>query len=232
MNTAEILNCYKRKQAKDKLILIPILNAEESTIGFLRPITADFDTTIPDCVQLLDRWREDNPTLSPSRFPITHERTRRWIKDMIIDNDKRILFMLQELDGRKIGHIGFTNIDLVRHSGEVDLVLRGERTDIPGFMGYAMSALTQWGKQELLLRHIDLVVLPYNEHAISFYRRCGFREDGVIPLIKIEENNEVSWARCEKAVSAPEFYFLHMILCEKERDVRHAEPRFGPDREY
>ena len=74
MNMAAILNVYKRKQVKDKLILIPILDADENTIGFLHPITADFDRTIPNCVQLLDRWREDNPTLSPSRFPITHER--------------------------------------------------------------------------------------------------------------------------------------------------------------
>ena len=83
MNTAEILNFYKRKQARDKLILIPILDSEENTVGFLRPVTADFNVTIPDCVELLNRWRVDNPTLSPSRFPITHERTRRDRKSVV-----------------------------------------------------------------------------------------------------------------------------------------------------
>lgn len=212
MNTIEILNFYKRKRAKDTLILVPILDSAENTVGFLRPVTADFNTTIPDCVELLDRWRADNPTLSPSRFPITHERTRRWIRDAIIDNDKRILFMLQELDGRRIGHIGFTNIDAGRRSAEVDMVLRGEQTNIPGFMRNAMSALIRWGKQELLLEHIDLVVLPDNEHVISFYHRCGFRDDGIVPLIRVEENNEISWVRCKETAAAPEFYFLHMIL--------------------
>lgn len=213
MNTAEILNFYKRKQARDKLILIPILDSEENTVGFLRPVTADFNVTIPDCVELLNRWRVDNPTLSPSRFPITHERTRRWITDAIIENDKRILFLIQALDGKYVGHIGFTNIDLKCRAAEVDMVLRGERTDILGFMGYVMSALVQWGKQELQLKHIDLVVLPSNEHAISFYRRCGFREEGIVPLIKVEEDDEISWIRCEETVPNPEFYFLHMILC-------------------
>lgn len=213
MNAADILNQYKRKRAGDKLILIPILDPEERMIGFLRPVTADFDTTIPDCVQLLDRWRTENPTLSPSRFPITQERTRRWITDSIINNDKRILFMLQTLEYRNVGHIGFRNIDLECRSAEVDMVLRGELIEISGFMRYAMESLVQWGKRELLLEHIDLVVLPYNERAIAFYHRCGFREDGIVPLLKMEENNEVSWIRCKKYVHDPEFYFIHMILC-------------------
>lgn len=212
MSTAEILNCYKRKQAKDKLTLLPILDSGGDTIGFLHPITADFEKTIPECVELLDRWRTENPTLSPSRFPITHERTRRWVTNSIINNDKRILFMIQTLEGRNVGHIGFTNIDFDRHSAEVDMVLRGEPVEISGFMRYAMETLVQWGKRELLLEHIDLVVLPYNERAIAFYHHCGFREDGIVPLLKIEENNEISWIRCKEHVPDPEFYFIHMIL--------------------
>ena len=38
----DMLNQYKRKQAESYLILIPILDGGGSTIGFLRPITADF----------------------------------------------------------------------------------------------------------------------------------------------------------------------------------------------
>ena len=106
----DMLNQYKRKQAESYLILIPILDGGGSTIGFLRPITADFRTTMADCVELLDQWRIENPCMSPSRFPITHERTERWIIDSIINNDKRILFLIQSLDNRYIGHMGFTNI--------------------------------------------------------------------------------------------------------------------------
>ena len=213
MNMAAILNVYKRKQAKDKLILIPILDADENTIGFLHPITADFDRTIPNCVQLLDRWREDNPTLSPSRFPITHERKRRWVMDLIVNNDRRILFMLQDLRDQYIGHIGFTNIDSEHRFAEVDMVLRGEPTEHTRFMHHAMEALVEWGKQELLLKHIDLVVLPHNDRAISFYSRCGFQNDGFIPLVKIEANGEVSWERCPKSTFTSEYYFIHMTLC-------------------
>jgi len=211
-NIQKILDQYKRKQKEDKLILIPIFGENGATVGFLHPVTADFTTAMVGCVELLDRWRLENPTLSPSRFPITHERTVRWVTNSIIENGKRILFMIQDLDRKYIGHIGFTNICAEQKSAEVDMVVRGEKKIDPGMMGYAMAALIRWGKQDLGLKEIYLAVLPYNEHGISFYQRCGFKKAGIIPLIKVEADGEISWIRCEKSSSVPEYYFLRMVL--------------------
>lgn len=206
------LNRYKRKQCEYNLILVPILNENRETVGFLRPVTADFTATIPGCVEMLDRWRADNPTLSPSRFPITHERTRRWITDAIINNDRRILFMIQSLEGIYVGHLGFAGIAPEKQSAEVDMVVRGEKKIHPGLMGFALRSLIRWGKAELDLAHIDLVVLPYNSHGIAFYERCGFERDGIVPLVKVETGNEISWIRCQESETEPEYYFLHMSL--------------------
>lgn len=213
MSTAEILNCYKRKQAKDKLTLLPILDSGGDTIGFLHPITADFEKTIPECVELLDRWRTDNPTLSPSRFPITHERTRRWISDSIINNDRRILFLIQALDGKYIGHMGFTAIYSEQKCAEIDLVVRGVKDISPGIMGYAMEALTDWGKHELKLEHIAVMVLWDNVKGIEFYSRCGFKKEEVIPLLKVEQGNDIRWIPCKDLADKAEKYFFHMRLC-------------------
>jgi len=211
-NIEKILDQYKRKQKEDKLILIPIFDKDEVTVGYLRPVTADFMTTMVGCVELLDRWRMENPTLSPSRFPITHERTARWVTNSIIENGKRILFMIQNLDGKYIGHMGFTNISAEQESAEVDMVVRGEKEINPGMMGHAMAALIRWGKQDLRLKEIYLAVLPYNKHGIMFYQRCGFKEAGIIPLIKVEADGEISWTRCEESSCVPEHYFLRMEL--------------------
>lgn len=207
-----ILDQYKRKQCECNLILVPILNENRETVGFLRPVTADFTATIPGCVELLDCWRADNPTLSPSRFPITHERTERWITDAIINNNRRILFMIQSLEGTYIGHLGFTGITPEKGSAEVDMVVRGEKKIHPGLVGFALKSLIRWGKEELGLAHIDLVVLPYNKHGIAFYERCGFERDGIVPLIKVESGNEISWIRSREPAADPEHYFLHMCL--------------------
>ncbi|MDE6994387.1 MAG: GNAT family N-acetyltransferase [Lachnospiraceae bacterium] len=210
----QILNQYKRKQPEYHLILVPILSPDQKTVGFLYPVTSDFATTLPGCVEMLNRWRKDNPTLSPSRFLITHERTEKWINSAIINNDKRILFLIQDLDGMFVGHMGFTNIIPEKNSAEVDMVVRGEKKLDPGLMGLALKSLIRWGKEYLGLKYIDLVVLPYNKHGIAFYQRCGFAKDGIIPLIKVEADEEISWIRCQEPVAEPEYYFLHMALRE------------------
>lgn len=207
------LDQYKRKRAESHLSLVPILDDTDVTIGFLRPITADFQRTMANCVELLDQWREENPSMSPSRFPITHERTAKWITDSIINNDKRILFMIQSLDNRYIGHIGFTEICPEQHSAEIDLVVKGQK-DIPyGFMRCAMDSLTRWGKRELLLKHIAVVVLSDNTRGISYYKRCGFKEEEIIPLKRVEAQGEVTWIPCKNEPDKAEKYYLHMRLC-------------------
>lgn len=155
----EKLNQYKRKRNSDNLILLPILDADKNTVGFLRPITADFKATINRCVELLSRWRAENPTLSPTRFHVTAEGTERWINNLVVDNDQRILFMVQDLRENYIGHMGFTGFDCAAQSAEVDLVVRGEKNVALGLMEYAVQALVRWGKRELGLRHISLDVL-------------------------------------------------------------------------
>lgn len=92
------------------------------------------------------------------------------------------------------------------------MVVRGEKNVYPGLMEFAMRSLIRWGKTELDLEHIDLVVLPNNAHGITFYERCGFKKDGIIPLIKVERDNEISWIRSQEPIPEPEYYFLHMSL--------------------
>lgn len=209
----EKLDQYKRKQNSDILMLVPILDADKNTAGFLKPITADFKATINGCVELLSRWRAENPTLSPTRFHVTAEGTERWINDLVIHNDQRILFMVQDLGGNYIGHMGFAGFDCAMRSAEVDLVVRGEKNAASGLMGYAVQTLVRWGRQELGLEHISLDVLWDNAHAISFYERCGFQKGKLIPLTKEETLGETRWTPHRGTQFEAEKYYLHMTLC-------------------
>ena len=210
----EALDRMKRKGNDDELCLVPILNQEMQTVGFLRPITVDFKETIPRCAELLSKWRRDNPTLSPTRFSITEERTEKWLLDYVINNNRRILFMIQDLEGVCIGHMGFAGFEYDRQAAEVDLVVRGEKDVSKGIMRYAMGALIQWGKQELKLKHIGLEVLWDNEHAISFYQSCGFQKRGLIPLEMKEIQGEVRWLPISDDTVSAEKYYLQMELCQ------------------
>lgn len=209
----EKLNHYKRKQTSDKLVLIPVLDANERTVGFLRPITADFKTTIAGCVELLSDWRAENPTLSPTRFHITLEGTERWITNLVVNNDQRILFMVQDMADDYIGHMGFAGFNYAIKAAEVDLVVRGKKDTARGMMEYAVRALVRWGTEELGLEHISLDVLWDNVHAISFYERCGFQRGELIPLMKEEHQGEIRWIPHRGAQFEAEKYYLHMTLC-------------------
>jgi len=204
----QTLNRYKRMQGDDPLLLITVTDGEKRRIGVLRPITADFRTAIPECAMLLSRWRLQNPTLSPTRFTITAERTEKWLDSLVIGNPDRVLFLVQDSDGNCIGHMGFAGFDFDQKSAAVDLVVRGEQGGAPGLMGYALHALIRWGKAELGLRRIGLEVLWDNDHAIAFYMRCGFLRQGLIPLERQEVQGETRWGVgcAEKA----EKYYLHM----------------------
>lgn len=208
----DVLNRYKRKNLADMLILIPVLDDKRQTIAFLRPITADYLQTIPGCVSLFSRWRMENPTLSLARFDITDERTKSWLDRLVVQNDNRIIFLITNCNGEALGHIGFASFREKGKIAEVDSVLRGQKNGYPRLMEYAMAALISWGKQELELQAVDLEVWSKNEHAIRFYKRCGFVEDRLIPLRRVEEIGEVKWVPDESLVDGAENYYLHMIF--------------------
>lgn len=207
-----ILDQYKRKKTTDKLILIPVLDEKRQTMAFLHPITTDYLQETPECVHLFSKWRKENPTLSLARFDITNERTKNWLDRLVVQNDNRIIFMITDCAGKALGHIGFANFREEGQIAEVDSVLRGEKTGYPKLMEYAISALIEWGRQELDLQKVDLEVWSQNEHAICFYKRCGFTEDRLIPLRKVQEAAEVRWVPDEGLVGNAENYYLHMIL--------------------
>lgn len=209
-----ILNQYKRKDPADPLILIPVLDDKKQTVAFLHPITADYQQTISGCVSLFSRWRMENPTLSLARFEITDERTKSWLDRLVVQNDDRMIFLITNCEGEALGHIGFANFREEGRIAEVDSVLRGQKDAYPRLMEYAVAALIAWGKRELELQAVDLEVWSRNEHAIRFYKRCGFVEDRLIPLRKVQEVGEVKWVPDESLTHGAENYYLHMIFQE------------------
>ncbi len=206
----KIMDQYKRKSETDMLILVPILDNQGKTVGFLRPVTADYKVSIPNCVSLFSNWRKENPAISAARFEITDERTDTWLQKLIIHNDNRILFMVQDVSGKNIGHIGFAGFRDDIATAEVDSVLKGVKTGYPRFMEFAMYALLKWGREVMALKNFDLEVLWNNTHAIAFYERCGFVKDYLIPLERIELPDETKWVVNESLKDTAELYYQHM----------------------
>ena len=189
----DIFDQYKCKAKFDILHLLPVYNDEGNLVAYLRPITADYRITIRDCAELMGRWRAENPTISASTFEITTERTERWLDHLIIGRDDRLLFMIQTLDGRYLGHVGYSNFRYEEKTAEIDSILRGVKGEAPGIMTFAIRTLLWWGKTVIRLKHIELTTGPDNFKAQALYRRCGFVEKKKKAMIKVVKDDEVRW---------------------------------------
>lgn len=165
---------FKCKNKSNFLKCIPVYDDTGTICGYLRPITKDYRVTLRGCAWLLAKWRGENPSMSARPFLATEENTERWLDELVIDRDDRILFLIIAADGTMIGHIGYSAFDYDEKSCEVDAVLRGEKTLIPGMMTFAIRALIDWGLADLRLEIIRLRVFADNLQAIHFYEKNFF----------------------------------------------------------
>jgi perosamine synthetase len=176
------------------------------------PLAADCGALVPVCelhtdddalIARLSRWRSKNAFAFPTRFPVTDEGTRRWLRNALLDVDDRILFLVCERHGHPVGHLGFAAAATGDGSMEVDNVVRGERGVQPGLMSAALAGLVDWAEEMFLPTRIHLRVFADNTHAIDFYRRNGFVAMGTAPLRRHVDGDRESFAPLAPGDTAP-----------------------------
>jgi RimJ/RimL family protein N-acetyltransferase len=154
----------------DYLKLIPIYNNQKEMVGYLRPVTKDYRTSMPECAGLVAKWHNEHPEIFGHPMTVTEQTTQEWLDTSIIERDDRILFIIVAIDGAKIGHIGLSSFRYDQRCCEVDSVLRGEQSGHKRMMGFALNSLIDWGIKYLKLEDIELKVTSDNKQAIDFYR--------------------------------------------------------------
>jgi perosamine synthetase len=157
-----------------------------------------------DLVRTLSEWRLRNITAYPTRFPVTEEGTRKWVRAQLLEREDRILFLVVDRTGRWIGHLGFSNCFNEDGEMEVDNVVRGVAGVEPGIMGEAMDVLLRWGRTQIGAEVFVLRVFEENGHAVEFYRRCGFVLQERIRLRRTESSGVESYVPCGDVDTAPE----------------------------
>jgi perosamine synthetase len=158
---------------------LEVKNSQSENIGYLIPFSKT-DLDDQQALGLLAAWREKNQFAYPTRFKVTIDGTRRWLKQGVIDNAARILFWVTDLRFRPMGHIGVIAIN-DGEGFEVDNVLRGV-DGIGGLMSSAMSTLEAYFEEECSIESFTLRVLGSNHHAIAFYESQGYVETQREPL--------------------------------------------------
>lgn len=160
---------------------IGVHNQRGETIGFLEPVTRDL--ALDDRVAgLLCRWRERHKQSFLSQSRNSPERTRQWLKDVLMPDDGRILFLIGTELGVPLGTSGVEKITDV--DGELGNVLRGEPGGHAQLFFFAEVALLNWCFTMLAVNRVYLNVFSHNTRAVRFYGSVGFSRAFVQALAK------------------------------------------------
>ncbi|MEO7335895.1 MAG: hypothetical protein ABIV63_04855, partial [Caldimonas sp.] len=82
--------------------------------ALLRPIATVAGAIDVTDVHLLGEWRNRHVASFLTAFVAHEARTSNWLTGAVHRDDGKILFMLDALDGRRLGHLGLGFIDWQR----------------------------------------------------------------------------------------------------------------------
>lgn len=205
-----VFSCLKNNQPTIASPIIPVIR-DGLVIAVLRVVSVASLHNAQE-IRNLATWRKRNQIWFPSQFKVTSEGTKRWSETGLLKQKDRILFMILDLTGNYIGHIGLYRFDFAKRSCELDNVMRGNKS-LPGVMFDAARTLIHWSRETLGLKDFTLKVFHDNQRAINLYAELGFREIVRIPLSKTIKNKVVSWNETtDKSVIKAERYFIEMKL--------------------
>lgn len=198
---------------------LPIYQCGER-IAFLRPISVDLGEQEDLFIKLLAKWRSDNWQAYPTVFKVTEAGTRKWIKSQLIDREDRILFMIVTLSGQPIGHLGLSNINADLQEVEIDNVVRGEDSVLPGIMAATLKTLCDWMFNVVGAKRLFLRVFFDNDRAIKLYERCMFKGVKKIPLTKKVNGETINYEEIkdgEESLVARVFFLMELLKEDYKR---------------
>ena len=207
-----VLEEFKRlKQPKDlhsangNIITLPFND------GFLVPIS-EFYVDDDALIETLGQWAEEKNYTFPVQFKVTRESTKRWLKQNILADPGRILFLVTNTMNIPIGHLGF--IDCINDDQNMWManLLRGEDDIDSGVMGRAVNSMLIWAYKTIRPERINCRVLAGNEKAIVFlmqndfveYKHKVYRPESVGDVVELS-----NWSSDNIKGSEVEFIFMY-----------------------
>jgi RimJ/RimL family protein N-acetyltransferase len=143
-------------------------------------------------LDLLVEWRND-PQIAKgffNTFPLTHAGQARWF-DQYLECGNELLFIIEDEQRTPIGTIGFSQIDFKNQRAELGRLLIGSQSHTgKGYAKHAVLWAEDFGFDELNLNRIFLRVLADNVRAVELYKRCGFRQEG---LLRMDHFSQGRW---------------------------------------
>jgi len=148
--------------------------------------------TSDETVSLLYNLRKKYRKMFATDFEMTEDKTRNWIKNLILGNSGRILFMIY-FDDKKIGCIGNGGYDEKNNSSRLDNMMKDPLCNLPGAMTIVEKVYLKWMFDDLKLSKITGFLFSDNSRMINIHKKCGWITVDVVPIKKIFTEEETRW---------------------------------------
>ncbi|WP_064693411.1 GNAT family N-acetyltransferase [Rhizobium aegyptiacum] len=192
-----------------KRLRLPIRSDSGRFVGELQCIDRSM-LDEPGLIADLTAWRNQSMPFFLTQFAATEERTRSWLESISLPAPDRILFVICDLDGNRLGNFGVCNIR--PGAAEFDNVIRGRMSDIRNLMLHCGEALLEWMFSVLGAKTAELHVFSNNEKAIGLYKRLGFAAAESLPLRRTEEKGTVKYSVVDRSQANAGFDYLRMEI--------------------
>ena len=146
----------------------------------------------PETLYLSTKWRQNNLRWFQSIFIPTEKKTSDWIKNTVLKDPDRILFMVF-LDGKKVGQTGLDRYVIEDNSIDVTGTLKDQSVHDPRIMEYTRKALLRWAFEYLDVSKIIFRVFSDNYRGINLNSKMGALTTSSIPMKKENRNNISKW---------------------------------------
>lgn len=175
------------------------INAVFGSVRYSLILLSESHVSDTRLIKLLASWRRMHERWFPAVFPVTLHGTRGWLRDKVIQEPDRILFMIK-IKNHYIGHIGLYRFNFRNNSCEIDNIVRGI-DEYPGIMANAICRMMRWGRTEFGITTYELTTTSDNKKALNLYQKLGFTEVKRIPLIRIAKPDRIEWQNAPKTYS-------------------------------
>ena len=119
---SEIENLKCNSFVEAKKVSFPVVDETQSLIGTLVPI-GEWIFDYKDIIEQICNWRQKAMRYFLSQFESTITRTESYLRELSIQDQGRVLFLIFSTDELLVGHIGIKDVD--GRSGGVDNAMRG-----------------------------------------------------------------------------------------------------------
>ncbi len=169
-----VFKFYKRSNSEMQLMTSVIEFEVNSQDDFLLVPLSYMHLEDNHVVEELCDLRNNFISIYPNSSAADISSTKKWLKELVMSNDYRILFLVVDKKNKIHGHLGLWQRDDLNL--ELDNVVKAPHSNALGLFSAAVTAIEKWINELVNVSELKLRVLESNKQATQFYIKNGYTE--------------------------------------------------------